>query len=271
MARLQAYARTLDAHRTWLDQIGDRRRKRRFAQQLRDSEETAICEACLREWLVQQGCTVKPAEDLNTGGPDFLIDDAYYVECTCMATDAVTVGTGLSDMPKGRATYYRPLTRRFFNVCNRKADQCGTRDDRPCLLAICTLHFSAGAVCFDPLKLEWILTDQPTIAQRFDPVRAEGIGPMYQKTALYSSPFIRPANEGEAPGPKAERQTISGLLLCPFGMLNPIIRGVLNVEAFRPFDPALLPAVTFCRLKEGYQLGQLEVEWIRSGALVEPS
>jgi hypothetical protein len=270
MERLQAYARTLDAHRQWLDQIGEKRRTRRFAQQLRDSDETAICEACLREWLEGQGCEVKPAEDMNTGGPDFLVNDAYYVECTCMITGAVTNRTGLEDHPADGARYYRPLTRRFFSACDRKAEQCGTREDRPCLLAICTLHFTAGAVCFDPLKLEWILTDQPTIAQRFDPSTGQAFGPVQQRTALYSSPFIRPAEEGEQPGLKATRQTISGLLLCPFGALDPPVRGVLNVQAFRPFRPEWLPLVPFCRLKGGYETGVLGTEWVQGDTIVNP-
>ena len=59
-----------------------------------------------------------------------------------------------------------------------------------------------------------------------------------------------------------KNKSFSGILLCSFRIKDSEIIGVLHPNANYPFDRSLLPKIEFCRLKDGYQDGNLEVEWI---------
>jgi hypothetical protein len=89
----------------------------------------------------------------------------------------------------------------------------------------------------------------------------EAVGEPYQATHLQSAAFIRPTKNINGLIEYA-RNPISAILLCPFGTRPPEILGVLHPNPNYPFNRNILPKVEFCRLKDGYQKGKLEVEWI---------
>jgi hypothetical protein len=256
----EAYKPQIDRHLAFLR--SSEWRITRFQQQLNANAETAVSEACLRDWLEERGHRVEAAEDRSAGGPDFRVDDAFYVECTCITRDAATKASKLKDMPApgDGAVNYAQMTDSFKRECVGKAAQCAVVNDLPCLLAICTLHVQAGMLCFGKRPAEFILTSQPMITSRFNPQKGDAVGNFYQTTDLRSAAFLRPAKTEDAII-EAARRTIAGVILCPFGVLTPDIVGVLHDEALRPFDRTLLPEIPFCRLKLGYHQGVFETEW----------
>jgi hypothetical protein len=99
------------------------------------------------------------------------------------------------------------------------------------------------------------------IAMRFDQVRGEAVGGVFQATDLHNSAFCRTSRNTDNELEIA-RKSISGLLLCGFGSVPPVVLGVLHPVPARPFDRSLLPEVDFCKLVEGYDKGEFRVRWI---------
>ncbi len=226
--------------------------------------ETAVCEASLRRFLAQHVDRVEPEEDRSSGGPDFRCavgSRHFYVECTCLTIAAVTRATKLSHHPEpNKFSSYGTLTSLIHGECQGKAPQASLRKDAPCLLAVGTLHRSASQACFDRPECEKVLTSQPMMTGEIDHETGGPAGPVRDETDLMHSAFYRlGADSSQAVDPT--RRSVSGLLLCPFGIRTVEVRGVLHSDSVRPFDRMLLPNIQFCRLKDGYQGGKIGVEW----------
>jgi hypothetical protein len=216
--------------------------------------------------LSEHKVKVEPYEDLSSGGPDFRCtkgNKCFYVEVTGISKDTATEKTGLSDEPPKPSRVQRfglPTQRIFYEICN-KASQC-TDLDEPCIVAICTLHFQAGALCFGKLEVEHLLTGTPQITLKIDPEQGRAIGDTYQSTELRDSAFIR-IHKSFGSQVEFARNPISAVLLCGFGCRPPDIVGALHPNPNHQFDRTLLPNIKFGRLGEGWQqTGQLRVEWI---------
>jgi hypothetical protein len=249
---LDGFATELSAHRDWLRANGETERLPQWERRLRDQPEAAICEALVRHYLAGRVDEILPAEDLSTGGPDFLCTtrgERFYVESTCMITKAVTAATELSPHAGGPASFYRPLTAKFRDECRAKSAQCSVRKDGPCILAISTLHFAASALCFDEMKTGFVLTSEPLITGNFDEQAGEVVGPLYQSTDWKMSAFLRKCKANPLFLEEASR-SVSAMLLCGFGCIPAKINGVLHPNPVRPFKPELLPGVRFLRLRE---------------------
>lgn len=256
------YQEEIDSHREWLRSFGAER-LRKWEQLLSAQEEPAIVEACTRHFLGPHVDRIEPAEDRAQGGPDFRCfrgGSSYYVEVTCITRCVLTAKTELPDDLKSGARFYGLLAQQVLQECKNKAPQCSALD-APCLLAIGTLHCRGRTVLFPKLRVEEILTSETKIRMRFDYGRGETIGGPIQTTDLQNAAFCR---KGRNPDREIElaRQSISGLLLCAFG-LPPVteVRGVLHPCPKRPFDRRLLPDVEFCKL-EGYDTGELRPRWV---------
>ncbi len=256
------YSELIDQHRRWLKTFG-KQRLDKWQELLTANPEGAICEAATRELLSKHCAGVEPREDVSTGGPDFLClqnGKRFYVEVTCITIDAATRCTGL--VPNSPIQTYTPkdLTKRiFYEMCNKTPQLRNL--DAPCLLAIGTLHDTAGHTCFSRLSASHILTDRPKISVGRDPEEGRAVGDLYLTTNLGHSGFIR---AGKDSGDLIEeaRKTISAVLLCSFGTRPPRAIGVLHPNPNHTFDRTLLPKIEFCRLAEGYETGLLKVEWI---------
>lgn len=259
---LECWNDEIAAHRAWLKSF-DNWHGKTWEQRLAADPEAAVVEACTRHVLAEHVRAVEPAEDPARGGPDFYCSQEggyFYVESTCIKESAVTKKTALPPAPQG-PTWYRPLTPSIRGECANKAKQCSQRGDAACLLGIGVLHAAASDVCFRNLFVEQVLTSEPTMTVPINTRTGQPLGEDCQTTDLRESAFLRPSQSEEG-NLESARQSISGLLLCGFGTRPPTVKGVLHVEAARPFDRALLPDIPFCRLKDSYRQGVFEVEWV---------
>jgi len=227
---------------------------------LKANPEAAICEAETRKLLSDHNVDVQPYEDLSHGGPDFICTKdgkTFYVEVTCLTINAVTKTTRLSDTPK-RAGCYALLTSRIKNEIRSKTPQCANFS-APCVLAITTLHFTAGRLCLAKPRVEELLTATYKITVDFK--NGGAASPPYLTTDLKNSVFIRPDNDSPDWIEHASAP-ISALLLCGFGSVPPNVLGCLHPSPNHPFEGELLPNIKFARLADGYQNEALKVEWI---------
>lgn len=193
------------------------------------------------------------------GGPDFKCkkdSQCFYAEVTCLTEEQVI---RVSKSQAG-AHYYRFLTESFRTELSNKTLQCSGLDG-PCVVALCTLHVSSSVGCFGRRPAENLLTGTTSLAMRFDASQGRGVGDLCQITALKDSAFIRfsKTDHGKV---ECARNPISAVLLCGYGPCPPVIVGALHPNPNHPFDAALLPAIPFCRLRDGWESGQTTVEWI---------
>jgi len=265
---ISGYSDLIRKHRAWLKLFGKQRLKK-WEDLLKSNPEGAICEAATRKLLSEHKVKVEPYEDLSSGGPDFMCkkdNKCFYVEVTCISKETLTNKTGLSDeipKPSRVQRFGLPTQRIFYEICN-KASQCRNLE-AACILAMGTMHFQAGAVCFsNPLNkklAEQLLTGTPQITIKIDPEQGRAIGDLHQTTDLQDSGFVRP-NKTSTNSIEEARRTISAVLLCSFGTIPTCVIGMLHPNPNHSFDRTLLRKIKFCRLAEGYQAGQFKVEWI---------
>jgi hypothetical protein len=233
---------------------------------LKNNSEAAICEAKARKFLLNHNVDVRPYEDLSKGGPDFLCEKEsknFYVEITCITKETATKKTNLDSEPpinsNSPAKWYKPPTEQILEEIRNKTPQCKNLNE-PCLLAICTLHFGVGFICFsDRIIAESVLTNMPHISGNIGLGSGEILKEHYQATKLKNSGFIR-SRKNEPYSIEDARKTISAILLCDFWGHNTV--GVLHPNPNHSFDRTLLPNIKFCKLAEGYKSGLLPVEWI---------
>lgn len=160
------------------------------------------------------------------------------------------------------------LTKAVFEKARNKTVQCD--QDLPTLLAVGTFHTAASYLSMDKSCANALLTGEPMITWNVDPTSGESVGPTWHSTNLKNASFVI-AREFSVLGSDSDtsteysmvnvRRSISGILLCGFGLLPPPIFGVLHPEADRPFKPELLPQIPFGRLRIDHAEGRLMTEW----------
>lgn len=259
----EAYKSVINEHRGWLSSF-NRLRLQKWENLYSSQPESAICEAIARKELASQVDNIEPYEDMSTGGPDYICfkdGKHFYMEVTCLTIEAVTKKSGLEQVPvPGKTTSFGLLTDMVFGVLCDKTPQCSGLD-AACIVAVATLHFSAGQLCFHKHLAEDVLTGTPHIAIPINTQRGEPAGEGYQATNLQSAAFIRPTRNPSGFIENA-RNPISAVLLCSFGCVERDIIGLIHPNPNHVFDRSLLADIEFCRLKDGYKQGQIDVEWI---------
>lgn len=231
---------------------------------LGNDAEAAMCEVDVRLLLADNGVDVEPNEDLSGARktPDFLCrkdNRAFYVEVTCIGIDKATEVTGLPHEFTGDPSYsYGLLNNTIFNACRQKTPQCADQS-LPSLVVIGTFHFQASHICVSKYHLEDLLTGQRMITQDIDMRTGGGVRETYETTHLRSATFLHPDKDNAL---DHARYPVSGMLICGFGCRPPNVFGVLHPSPVRQFDRRLLAKIEFCRLKDGYESGQLSTEWI---------
>ncbi len=257
------YKQLINEYREWLSGFNGQLLDQ-WNDLLKANVEAALCEAETRKLLSSHGCDVEPFEDPSIGGVDFKCTkdgNVFYVETTCITKEVATERSGLTDLTQfGKATYYAPLTRTFWQELSNKTSQCSGLD-APCLVVIGTFHFQAGCRCFGKRLVKDLLTGTPSISVTIDTKLGKAIDEPTQITELESSAFIRPSKGSENFFEYA-RCPISAVLLCPFGSDPVTVVGALHPNPNNPFSRDLLPEIEFSRLVKGYENGHLEVEWI---------
>lgn len=267
MSKLEAaFAGIINPYRDWLSGCTDGAvRLKKWEQRLRANPDSAICEATTWDWLRRRGFEIEPAEDVSHGGPDYRCrreQHYFYVEVTCLSRDSVTSQSLISDQqspiskdPEG----WGYLTGAVFHKCQEKCNQL-TELDAPCLLAVCTMHGFAATACFDELGAEMMLRGDDLKLSWFGDPSTARMGPVALKTELKGAPFL--CSDEQTRFIDLKRTWISGILLSSSSMPDRRVLGVLHPQPLQPFDPGWLPDVPFCRLTDGWQSGQLTVEWV---------
>ena len=258
----ELYTKEIEQYRDWLKSSSELHLKR-WEDLLVSNPEAAICEALTKQMFSGQHVDIKLNEDISSGGPDFLCaknGKSFYVEATCISKDAATRESGLSDKPQHKASHYALLTKKIFGeICN-KTPQCSNLS-KPCLVAVGTLHFQAGCLCFNKHSAEDLLTGTTFITAPIDTRTGQATRKPYEATELESAVFVRPLKTS----PKSiefARSPVAAVLLCPFAARPTKIVGVLHPNPNHMFDRTLLPDIEFGRLAEGYKANRFKVEWI---------
>jgi hypothetical protein len=255
---------TLEAeHCSWLVAF-DAQYLRNFEKLYKADYEAAMTEAAVRRFLEEQHIDVQPAEDLSgkVQRPDFLCtasNSKFYVEVTCIAIQKVIDQTALPHPSQSGTQHDAPLNDALWSACRGKAAQCGDLD-YPSLVAIGTHHSSASALCIKEPKVDMLLTGTTSISWNMDVRTGSKVGDVFLSTDLRSATFLRadPIN-----GIGFARSSVSGLLLCGFGILPHKVLGILHPNPARPFDRCLLPDVTFCEVAIDDASGTLSTHWSR--------
>lgn len=259
--RRNAFFRELEAeHRRWLSGF-DAQYLANWENVLNADQEAGFAEARVRRLLQAYAISVEPNEDLTgaTRRPDFRCfagDDKFYVEVTCISTEAAAARTGIPVEPHG-VTSCRPLTDAVFAECRGKASQCGNLD-APALVAIGTFHTFAAMASLTKPVVNWVLTGKGKSAWDIDMRTGQQVGETYQITEMRSAAFLRPDETQEV---GYARSSISGVLLCGLGSEPPRVLGVLHPSPARPFNPAILPQVEFGQVVIDRASRQLNVVW----------
>jgi hypothetical protein len=261
---IKQYSGLIEEYRIWLKPFGKERVKK-WEDLLKSNFEGAICEAFTQKSLSEYDVNVEPYEDLSKGGPDFICTKGgktFYVETTCISIEAATKDSGLSpNVPyPSQAQGFSLMTKRIRTEISNKTPQC-SNTKAPCIIVIATLHFQAGCLCFGEWAIKDLLTGTPYITRKITVGTGEPIGEVYESTQLEDSAFIR-SNKDSPNWIEHARNPVSAILLCGFGSNPPNIIGCLHPSPNYPFDRTLLAQIKFCRLVDGYQSGQLKIEWI---------
>lgn len=258
------YKDVIYSHMAWLEGFSQERSVK-WQDLLSSNPEAAICEACVREILSQHVDAIQPNENLSHGGPDFLCkqgNDYFYVEVTCITIESATQATELPHpVPfHPEASYYRHLTKKILGELVNKTRQCSGLD-HPCILAVGTLHSQAGPLCMDKHAAEEILTGTSFITAHIDTLTGKMVREPYEATDLRDSSFVRSSKTAPASVEEA-RKTISAILLCSLWYNPSRIIGLLHPKPNKTFRRELLSEIKFGKLKDGYDEGIFEVEWI---------
>jgi len=256
------YSKEISNHRSWLN-LFDKRRGGRWKQLLKSDPEAAICEASMRQLLSEHGITVEPYESLGAGGPDFICKregKSFFTEVTCVKMEKVTSRTNLADKPTGGG-FYGSLTDVFLSELCNKVTQCSD-SNAPCVVAISTLHFQGGALCFGKRAAEDLLTGTTKITWKYNAQRGQAIGDPYESTSLQDSAFIRFV-KGASGKIEFARNPVSAVILCAFRPDPAKVVGALHPNPNHQFERSLLLNIEFGRIVQGsWDTGCLKVEWI---------
>lgn len=257
----------IGSHREWLidfDEVHLHAWDNLFTK---DNSEAALCEAATRQLLEDLDFNVEPCSfGGNDRNPDFKCQNnskLFYVDATCVMKDTATRRSQLDDIPHNqKASYYFLLTETFFRKADKKESQF-EKLNAPCLIAIGTLHFQVGALCFDKKSAEKILTGKSRITIPFSKSTGGTVGKPYNSTSLKSAPFLKVRKIiCDEPLIQPVRQTVSAVLLYPFGTHPAKCLGILHPKPYYEFDRVLLPDIEFCCLKAGWEVGNFTTEWI---------
>lgn len=233
----------------------------------KDNSEAALCEAATRQLLQELAVDVEPCPlGGNDRNPDFKCQKdsmLFYVDATCVGKETATKISQLDDDPHNqKPSFYSLLTAAYFRKAGKKVSQFANLN-APCMIAIGTFHCPAGALCFNKMSAQEILTGKPYITSTINIQTGEAVGIPRNATSLEYAPFIKQRKViCDEPLIQPVWRAVSAVLLCPFGTKPAKCLGVLHPKPHHEFDRNLLPDIEFCCLRVGWEGGKLATEWI---------
>lgn len=226
--------------------------------------QAAMCEAATRRMLQTQGVVVEPNTTSNDRSPDFRCcrgDKVFFVECACISIEKVTDETGIPHLAEISYTRSGTLATELRRIATKKTTQCANTGDSPCLLAIGTFH-QTFSLFHDTGDIDDLFYGPSVYSFGVDTRTGAVVERGRFTTDLEQSAVLKPKKEDVREFLHA-RSAVSGFLICGYAALSqPNVHCLLHPKADRPFDRSLLPDIKFCRLKDGWESGTFEKEWV---------
>jgi hypothetical protein len=229
-----------------------------YCQRLKNNLESAKAEAITFSFLRSTSVDVKLAEDLSTGGVDFLAKsnhEEFIVEVKCLEAEAVAARSGWkNEVPEdGCGGSFAMITHMLRTKASGKAAQL-LGHSIPRILAITCEHVAADAL-LGPHGAETLLTSDTMIEVP--------IGTPVDKvnliTDLKDSVFFRSKN-GQF---QSCRRSISAILLLSIFADKSLVVGILNPDPVHNFPIKILPSIPFLRMRKWPpKNNMLETEWV---------
>ena len=243
------FCKIVDSHREWLKQFNERHLKKWDDLFAKNNPEAALCEAATRQVLEEFDVDVEPYDDSSSEPtPDFKCCKdgiVFYVEVTCIPKEVATRKSGLEeDYEKDRVCEYAPLNIPISLKAQHKYYQSKNLEV-PFLLVIGTFHTQVSENWF----IKETASEMLKCAPIFFPVgkNQEMNKDNYKHFKDHSGGFVFiKINNNSLTNCDYKLKSISGILLCPFGIKEPKILGVLHPNPNYPFYRNLLPKVEFC-------------------------
>jgi hypothetical protein len=234
---------------------------RLFCNRLNSKPESARAEAVTFSLLWSQFGDVTIAEDVVTGGADFLCvteSGKIIVEVTCVEGEAVAAQSrwpnGVAEDGSGGS--FGMITHMLRTKASEKASQLSDYE-MPRVLAITCEHIGAD-VLLGPLGAEMFLTSETKIAVPIatgEPIDDK----IHLTTDLQDSVFFRFENGVVEPC----RRSISAILLVSIFADKCLAVGILHPQPQHVFPIRLLPSVPFLRMKKWPpENHSIETEWV---------
>lgn len=238
-----------------------------FLDRTRADPEAAMAEAMVFGMLQQLQLKPTIADEPGIGGADFLCqyrpiwfsDSASWrliVEATTLEPTAVERNSGWRNEVPDKITGgpFSMITERITARASDKIRQL-SQYQMPRVLAIVSSHIGADTLLSSSLAAESVLVSNRQISQPL------GGGDASVVTDLRASAFLKgdPAT-GEI---KAQRPTISAVLLTSVAGDQSSVLGILHPEPRYPLDISAFPEIPFVHIKRWpIENGRIEIEWI---------
>lgn len=231
-----------------------------YCTRLKNKPESAKAEAVTFSILRSYSDDVYLAEDISTGGADFLCkskDVEFIVEVTCLETESVVTQSGWKNRvpltPNKTAFSFGMITHMLRRKVSSKATQL-SGNNIPRILIITSEHIGADFL-LGPRGAEILLTSDTKIKVPIGkPIKKGGL-----ITDLKDSVFFRFKNGSL----ESCRRSISAILLISIFGDKSLIVGILHPEPQYIFPIMILPSVPFLKLKKWPPENNIiETEWV---------
>lgn len=231
-----------------------------YCTRLKNKPESAKAEAVTFSILRSNFNDVKLAEDIRTGGADFICssnDVTFIVEVTCIETESVVTQSSWKNKvphtPNKTAFSFGMITHMLRTKVSSKAAQLSGYN-LPRILIITSEHIGADFL-LGPRGAEILLTSDTKIKVPIGkPIRK-----VVLTTDLKDSVFFRFKNGSL----ESCRKSISVILLLSIFTDKSLICGILHPDPQYVFPIKLLPSVPFLRLKKWPpENNKIEIEWV---------
>jgi hypothetical protein len=250
-------AEIIDAYKLYME-VKYQYHFNKYCSLLKNQPESAKAEAVVFSILRTVFDDVIIAEDISTGGADFLCvtdNSEFIVEVTCLQAESVTNQSGLENKisDDDKVTWFSMITHKLFTKACTKARQVSGKEI-PRLLVITTEHIY-GEALIGSHAAEYLLTSETKIQI---PV-GKPINECGSSTDLKDSVFFRFKDMVFEP----RRRSISAILLIHILSDKCYMVGILHPDPAFVFPIKLLSNIPFIRLKKWPpENNKIETEWV---------
>lgn len=229
-----------------------------YCNRLNNNPESAKAEAIAFSFLRSIFVDVTLAEDISTGGVDFLCksnEGEFVVEVTCLEAEAVAAQAGWKNeiAENGAGGWFCMITHMLRTKASSKATQLSGHDV-PRILTITCEHVAAD-ILLGPHGAETLLTSDTKIEI---PI-GKPIDKVNSITDLKDSVFFKHRNGQLEPC----RRSISAILLFSIFADKSYIVGILHPDPVYSLPIKLFPSIPFLRMKKWPpENNMIEIEWV---------